>query len=261
LHKSWRVLPRGSFWTVRVHPTPPRARQKGGPRRRPVRRPCPWTQSSPPASSHLASWSSPPYRSVIAGLLRASPSAKSHGPPPPLAVKKAQSWPCAAVEEAADSSPAGNALQGAPHADLLTVSPSSFPHRAATLPPPACPPRAPPRGADHEARGGGRGRGAAPSSCPAARGGRSCGPPRFIRLAGRQLLSRGGPAWRRGGGSIRPEEPAIPTPLRQRPPRCAGRMSSMAAACGGCLCVRCGSRRTRRRACAAVRELGTSPDE
>ena len=57
------------------------------------------------------------------------------------------------------------------------------------------------------------------------------------------------------------EEPAIPTPLRQRPPRCAGRMSSMAAACGGCLCVRCGSRRTRRRACAAVRELGTSPDE
>jgi len=193
------------LWTVRVHPTPPRARQKGGPRGRPVRRPCPWTQSSPPASSHLASWSSPPsYRSVIAGLLRASPSAKSHGPPPPLAVKKAQSWPCAAVEEAADSSPAGNALQGAPHADLLTVSPSSFPHRAATLPPPACPPRAPPRGADHEARGGGRGRGAAPSSCPAARGGSSCGPPRFIRLAGRQLLSRGGPAWRQGGGSIRP---------------------------------------------------------
>jgi len=156
------------LWTVRVHPTPPRARQRGGPRGRPVRRPCPWTQSSPPASSHLASWSSPPYRSVIAGLLRASPSAKSHGPPPPLAVKKAQSWPCAAVEEAADSSPAGNALQGAPHTDLLTVSPSSFPHRAATLPPPACPPRAPPRGADHEARGGGRGRGAAPSSCPAA---------------------------------------------------------------------------------------------
>ena len=115
------------LWTVRVHPTPPRARQKGGPRGRPVRRPCPWTQSSPPASSHLASWSSPPsYRSVIAGLLRASPSAKSHGPPPPLAVKKAQSWPCAAVEEAADSSPAGNALQGAPHAGLLRVSRSDI---------------------------------------------------------------------------------------------------------------------------------------
>ncbi|KAG2622771.1 hypothetical protein PVAP13_3KG009494 [Panicum virgatum] len=86
----------------------------------------------------------------------------------------------------------------------FSLSPSSVPHRAATLPPPACPPRAPPRGADHEARAGGRGRGAAPSSCRAARGGSSCGPPRFIRLAGRQLLSRGGPAWMQGGGSIRP---------------------------------------------------------
>ena len=40
--------------------------------------------------------------------------------------------------------------------------------------------------------------------------------------------------------------------LRRRPPPCAVRRPSMAAVCGDCLCVQCGSGRTRHRAYAAV---------
>ena len=46
----------------------------------------------------LASWSSPSklsppsYHSIVAGLLRAGPSAQSRGPPPPLAVDQRRLW-------------------------------------------------------------------------------------------------------------------------------------------------------------------------